>query len=104
MIEVCRERLNYRVIGDLSGRMPNAVIIADRGSAECYIHDVQEKSLVVEDLNGQVHSIEIKDIISMLFLDYKDLFEQKKKQREESRRLGEIFRKVNKSVDDTLNK
>ncbi len=104
MIEVCRERLNYRVIGDLSGRMPNAVIIADRWFGECYIHDVQEKSLVVEDLDEQVHSIEIKDIISMLFLEYKDLFEQKKKQREESRRLDEIFEKINKCVGDTLNK
>lgn len=104
MIEVCRERLNYRVIGDLSGRMPIAIIIAGQGFCECYIHDVQEKSLVVEDLNGQAHSIEIKDIISMLFLDYKDLFEQKKKQREESKILGEIFEKMNKHVDDVLNK
>ena len=102
MIEICRERLNYRVIGDLSGRMPSTVIIADRGFGECYIHDVQEKSLVVEDLNGQAHSIEIKDIMSMQFLDYKDIFEQKKKQREESRRLGEIFEKINKCVVDVL--
>lgn len=61
---------------------PIAVIVADREFGTCYIHEVRGEDLTIEDSFGQVYVIERKDIISMDFLEPKDIFKRMKENKQ----------------------